>query len=99
VHNVYNIFAVRPARSCEVMVNFLEPYDLLVFAERKVNYKKFNASAAQELQLLVKKAPFDISCPENRGGNIFADANGDAVIVDTEFKGDQNTGLLACYGI
>jgi len=59
-------------------------YSLVVFAERKRNYDgPFNKKARKELKKLIKEAPFDVG-----HGNIFVDENGDAIIIDTEYKGE-----------
>jgi hypothetical protein len=59
-------------------------YALVIFAEKKINHNvPFNAESSKELVQLIKKAPFDVGYD-----NILSDANGDAVIIDTEFKGE-----------
>jgi hypothetical protein len=59
-------------------------YELIIYAEKIKNHEvRFNDEAKSELITLVKEAPFDIGF-----GNIFTDSNGDAVIIDTEYKGE-----------
>jgi len=71
-------------------LNYSGDYTLFVFAERKQNHRRsFNQEARKELKKLVKKVPFDVGY-----GNIFVDENGDAVIIDTEFKGESKKSSL-----
>jgi hypothetical protein len=57
---------------------------LRVLAEEKINEKvPFNVAAQNELKQLINEVPFDVGYD-----NIFSDKNGDAIIVDTEFKGE-----------
>jgi hypothetical protein len=59
-------------------------YELIIYAEKIKNHEvRFNDEAKSELITLVKEDPFDIGF-----GNIFTDSNGDAVIIDTEYKGE-----------
>lgn len=60
-------------------------YDFVIFAERQPWGIGFSRQAMDELAELIKDAPFDIGYD-----NIFSDHNGDAVIIDTEFKGEQD---------
>lgn len=59
-------------------------YNLIVFAQEEINEGGFNRAAREELSILCKEVPFDVGYD-----NIFANDKGDAVIVDTEFKGEQ----------
>lgn len=61
-------------------------YDAVIFAE-KIDHsaQPLNSDAFEQLQQLVENAPFDIGY-----GNIFSDDHGDAVIIDTEFKGEPS---------
>lgn len=65
-------------------------YELHIFAEKKVNAAApLNDNAYRELEELVKEAPFDVGYD-----NIFTDALGDAVIIDTEYKGESAESAL-----
>lgn len=62
-----------------------DDYDFYVYAERQTNsHLPLTLIAINELTELVKKAPFDVGFD-----NIFTDENGDAIIIDTEFKNDR----------
>jgi hypothetical protein len=58
-------------------------YDLIIFAQKESNIGCFNAEARKELSILCEEAPFDVGYY-----NIFSNNQGNAVIVDTEFKGE-----------
>lgn len=61
-----------------------DDYELLVCAEKIQNqHIPLTPQTMQELQKLVTDAPFDIG-----HDNIFSNANGDAIIIDTEYKGE-----------
>lgn len=72
---------------------FLDPedtYDTTILAEKITNSEKtLNDNAFDELKQLVQDAPFDIGY-----ANIFTDENGDAIIIDTEFKGEPASTCL-----
>lgn len=71
-------------------LKYSDDYTLFIFAEFKQNHKRpFNEEARKELKKLAKKAPFDTGID-----NIFTDENGDAIIIDTEFKGETKKGCL-----
>ncbi|HEV2916270.1 MAG TPA: hypothetical protein VGW78_00830 [Candidatus Babeliales bacterium] len=75
----------------EVMVEYCpdssDNYDLLVLAKKQTRYKTtLTKEAFADLQELIKEAPFDVGY-----ANIFSDVNGNAIIVDTEFKGEPAT--------
>ncbi len=57
-------------------------YSFHVFAEKITNHENFGPHVHGELRELVKDTPFDVGV-----GNIFADERGNAVIIDTEYKG------------
>ena len=60
-------------------------YDFRIFAEKyPLSRTPFSRETLHELVQLVKEAPFDVGYD-----NIFSDANGDAVIIDTEDKGER----------
>lgn len=62
-----------------------DKYVLKILAERiKRSNAELSSKAYNELKILVSKAPFDIG-----HDNIFIDDNGDAVIIDTEYKGES----------
>ncbi|HEV2601260.1 MAG TPA: hypothetical protein VGT41_03100 [Candidatus Babeliales bacterium] len=59
-------------------------YDLIIFAHKEKRYNRpLSKQAYDDLVQLISEAPFDVGYD-----NIFADQNGDAVIIDTEFKGE-----------
>lgn len=65
----------------------LSNYGMYVLAKRESDYKKavdFNKKAESDLKVLVRKVPFDIGYD-----NIFTDSKGNAIIIDTEFKGEN----------
>ena len=59
-------------------------YNLIVFAQKEINQGGFNKAAQKELSILCEEAPFDVGYD-----NIFANDKGDAIIIDTEFKGES----------
>jgi hypothetical protein len=60
-------------------------YEIEVFATReKCEGRGFSQVTMDELFTLCREAPFDIGYD-----NIFWDTNGDAVIIDTEYKGSS----------
>lgn len=62
-----------------------DDYELIIFAHKETNSpKKLNEDVRKELIKLVTEAPFDVG-----NDNIFRDENGDAMIIDTEFKGES----------
>ena len=62
-----------------------ERYEPIVFPQFIRNTgMPFNKDALRELEILVNEAPFDIGFD-----NIFSDENGNAIIIDTEFKGES----------
>lgn len=87
-------FFSRKRSVVNVEIDFLEPYQMCIFAEKKKNHKiSFTAEVMKQLVRLIQKAPFDIGYD-----NIFSDANGDAVIIDTEFKGEPADSSIAKLG-
>lgn len=65
---------------------FGQDFDLFIFAEKQPRFKiKLNNTAYEELKELLKEAPFDVGYD-----NIFTDQKGDAIIIDTEFKGEAS---------
>lgn len=58
-------------------------YEMKIWAHKQRDGVALNKLAREELQVLVQKAPFDIGYH-----NIFTDKQGDAVIIDTEDKGE-----------
>lgn len=77
---------------------YSKDYVLSIWAERKKNHPiPFTVETSKELVQLTKKAPFDVGCT-----NIFSDENGDAIIIDTENKGEyapHSVSKLARYGV
>ncbi len=81
-------------------------YELFIYAEKisnrmgerkSKNLPLFNTEASGELKQLITEVPIDMGY-----NNIFADENGDAIIIDTEFKGDsaeESLGKLMRYGV
>lgn len=73
---------------------FLDPedtYNTALLAEKITDSgKTLNDDAFDELKQLVQEAPFDIGY-----GNIFIDTKGDAIIIDTEFKGEPTESCIA----
>ncbi len=68
-------------------------YKLEIFASReKSEGKGLSKATVDELFVLCKEAPFDIG-----NDNIFWDAKGDAIIIDTEYKG-STTGVCGKVG-
>lgn len=63
---------------------YSEQYALWVFAERKIRHSTpLSHAAFENLKKLVSDAPFDVGYD-----NIFSDEQGNAIIIDTEFKGE-----------
>lgn len=61
-------------------------HELVVFAQRiEKGDWRISKQAREELYKLLEFAPFDIG-----EDNIFADENGDAIIIDTEYKGENS---------
>ena len=60
-----------------------DTYEIKVFAHRQNYHKPLSIEAFAELKVLIAEAPFDVG-----HDNIFTYINGDAVIIDTEFKGE-----------
>ncbi len=83
-------------------LNFLlddqaDDYSFHIVAEKIINHKILSPAAFQELEVLVEEAPFDVGYD-----NIFADEQGNAVIIDTEYKGAtprDATQKLGRYGV
>lgn len=74
--------------------SYSDQYKIVMWAEKKKRQNvPFNLAASKELIQLIKKAPFDVG-----DDNIFADAHGDAVIIDTEFKGEPANSSIAKLG-
>lgn len=60
-------------------------YQLLVFAQKiQDGSTKLSKEAREDLEKLIKAAPFDIG-----QDNIFSDDEGNAIIIDTEYKGES----------
>ncbi len=72
--------------------HYSERYTLEIFAEKKARNSEIplNKHAIQNLVHLLHKSPFDIG-----DNNIFTDINGDAVIIDTELKGDKTATAIS----
>lgn len=63
-------------------------YSLKLFAAKEsIEGKGFSKKTMEELLILCQEAPFDVGFD-----NIFWDAKGDAVIIDTEYKGESKQG-------
>jgi hypothetical protein len=58
-------------------------YELVIFAHKESNAGTFSAETKEELSILCKESPFDVGF-----GNIFSDTKGDAIVIDTEYKGE-----------
>lgn len=72
---------VRHRLACKILF-VSDKYDLKIFASKeKTEGKGLSKAAQQELFVLCEEAPFDIG-----DDNIFWDAKGDAIIIDTEYK-------------
>ncbi len=73
---------------------FLDPEntcDIVILAEKITDTgKRLNDEVYNELKQLVQDAPFDIGY-----ANIFTDDKGDAIIIDTEFKGEPAKSCIA----
>lgn len=60
-------------------------YELYIFAEEQMRHTTSLSTAAfDDLKKLIEKVPFDVGTD-----NIFTTSNGDAMIIDTEFKGES----------
>lgn len=75
-----NLFPLK----VDINLNDLDKYEVDIFAER-INSSggKFDAITCNQLKQLVISAPFDVGYT-----NIFKGANGDAIIIDTEYRGE-----------
>ena len=76
---------------------FPKEYSVHIYAEKQHRTNTpLNDDAVKELVELIRETPFDVGYD-----NIFTDNNGDAIIIDTEFKSDPAfssiTKLLARY--
>lgn len=101
----YHDASVALDKAVHVYVNFYshvdlsldyhsDRYKIVIWAEKKKRHNvPFNAMASKELVHLIKKAPFDVG-----HDNIFADPHGDAVIIDTEFRGEPTDSSIAKLG-
>lgn len=58
-------------------------YSISIFAQKMHTRGHLSQEALKELKELIKEVPFDLGFD-----NIFSDAHGDAIIIDTEFKGE-----------
>jgi len=83
---------VRLPSQLEAHLDFYsDDYRLVVFAHRQEKNKiGLSPAALTDLNELVKEVPFDVGYD-----NIFSDSNGDAVIIDTEYKGEDGELSLA----
>ncbi len=77
--------AVLYSSAVEIKMNcYSHKYALLIFAERKINHNTpLNQAAFEDLKTLTAEAPFDVGYD-----NIFSDENGNAIVIDSEFKGE-----------
>lgn len=67
-------------------IGYDEQYNFAIFAYKETNSDiPLSFGAYNELKILLSKAPFDVGV-----NNIFSDPNGDAIIIDTEFKGGSS---------
>ncbi|HEV2601261.1 MAG TPA: hypothetical protein VGT41_03105 [Candidatus Babeliales bacterium] len=67
-----------------IIIQETDGYDFIIFAHKEKHYNRpLSKQAYDDLVQLISEAPFDVGA-----GNIFTDQNGDAVIIDTEFKGE-----------
>jgi len=71
------------------IVNISKNYDFIIFAQKEKNAGCFSQETMQELEELCEEAPFDVGYD-----NIFGDQCGDAVIIDTEFKGEPASSCI-----
>jgi len=76
-------FSIEPFET-HINITCGTKYDLKIFAQKEDNHYYFNTTAQKELFTLCEEAPFDVGYD-----NIFADNKGNAVIIDTEFKGES----------
>jgi hypothetical protein len=85
---------VLPSKIETRMHCYSSDYKVHIYAVRQVRHKvPLSQEAQDELKELVAEAPFDVGYD-----NIFSDANGDAVIIDTEFKGEPADSSVAKLG-
>lgn len=75
-------FSINPGANININYDDTK-YNLIIFAQKKWNAGSFNVAARKELSMLCEEAPFDVGYY-----NIFSDKKGNAVIIDTEFKGE-----------
>jgi hypothetical protein len=76
-------FCINPISQRIGIDDYDTRYDLKIFAQKEYNAGNFNTAAEKELLMLCKEAPFDVGYD-----NIFSDNEGNAIIIDTEFKGE-----------
>lgn len=63
-----------------------DDYEFFILAHKQIHGKvPLSKIALEQLAELIKEAPFDLGYD-----NIFSDSDGDAVIIDTEFKGEPS---------
>lgn len=61
-------------------------YEFVILAERAKNARiNFSDDTRDQLKILLTEAPFDVGYD-----NIFSDDEGNAIIIDTEFKGESS---------
>lgn len=100
--NLIKMFTLGPSGGIgevEASISYLEnKYKLFILAHVQVPSRgELSQAALNDLVVLIKAAPFDLGY-----GNIFSDSNGDAVIIDTEFKGEpvaHTLPKLSRYGL
>lgn len=79
------IISAYPSCTVDAKIHYYsQNYKLIIFAARQKKEKvSLSQAAYEDLEALVAEAPFDVGYD-----NIFSNAEGDAVIIDTEFKGE-----------
>ncbi len=84
---------LRDTMTLRLFVDFINPenrYDIFILAEEQIPSKKtLNLETAVQLGKLILQAPFDVG-----RDNIFTTETGDAVIIDTENKGEHS---FSCF--
>lgn len=83
--------STSPLDKGDINIKFIsDKYELVIFAHKEVNHKvNLKVETHEDLNKICQKAPFDVGFD-----NIFRDLNGDAVIIDTENKGEPTENCL-----
>ncbi len=87
-----DLYLSKKGRIIPVVNYDMKNYEVYILAQEQHDYKlriPLQRAALEDLVQLIKQAPFDVG-----NDNIFSDAQGNAVIIDTEFKGESSANCL-----